>query len=123
MDYEKVCSLLSVIGQMNVKVKEQVEVTIEPMLEQLKWGLSIALPQVKESLEDFDYKASLDLAISSCAVYIIAILTFPHVYSRYPDSKVLKPSEYHLELGIVRASLQVRNYLENAIKSLKNGLA
>lgn len=123
MDYEKICSFLSIVEQIKVKVKEQrVEDTIGLILDQLKKQSSVASPQVKGSLEGFDYKANLDLSINACALYVIDILTFPHEACRYPDSKVLKPSEYDPQLGIVRASSQIQSYLEDVIESLKAGL-
>jgi len=64
---------------------------------------------IKEFLKD-----GVDLSM----LYILAGFTFPHAqYTRYPDNE-LKPSDYTLDLGIVKATPELITHLKRIIDKI-----
>jgi hypothetical protein len=61
----------------------------------------------------------LNKNLDFCLLYTIAGMTFPHEeYTRYPD-KEIKPTDYTMDLGIVKATPELINHMERIIHDIE----
>lgn len=104
MSYSDILRLLSQIDQYR-KIVEQIDKSITDGVQNM---ITTLLP-----------KPSLFQTISSMtAIFILAIITFPHeAYTRYPDGRMV-PRDYTYDLGIVRATPRIMRYLKAEIGKL-----
>ena len=70
-------------------------------------------------------KEIVNIMMAFSWIYILSIITFPHVETtRYPDTKgrknALNPSDYTLELGIVKATPKILPHLNRSINTLSS---
>jgi len=75
-----------------------------------------------ERLEYLKKHFRVELVASASSLYLMSLITFPHLfYPRYPDGAI-KPETYNLEMGIVKNAPGVYKQLNKAIKELKKYL-
>jgi hypothetical protein len=101
---------------------------IESMEEQGQGGqqITLALNKIEDSLKIFlpqleiRIEPLVNLMFCTTALYILAVITFPHwESSHYSDTKNIKPKDYTEDMPLVKQLPRIQSLTESAIESLE----
>jgi len=85
-------------------------------LNRIQESLNTFLPQFKM---DIDVESIVDLMFCTTALYVLAVITFPHWEgSHYSDTNDIKPKDYTKDMPLVKNLSRMQGLTESAIESL-----